>query len=112
MLFPFVVHLLDIVGSTIGLYFVYTKKGLPSFEKEYTTLEDPLVILKRGYRISFLFGFFGFLCISYMLLYTDSPYSWFCYAFCGFIGTIISYLFLECTEYYTDYNNKPVRKIV
>ena len=108
MLFPFAVHLLDILGSTIGLFFVSTKKRLPSFEKDYTSLEDPLKILKRGYKVAFLCGISGFVLISYLLLGTDYPNSWFCYAFCGIIGAVISFLFLECTEYYTDYNNKPV----
>lgn len=31
---------------------------------------------------------------------------------CGWIGICISYLFIEITRYYTDYNFNPVRKIV
>jgi hypothetical protein len=31
---------------------------------------------------------------------------------CGWIGICISYLFIEITRYYTDYNFTPVRKIV
>jgi len=68
MLFPFAVHLLDIIGSTIGIFFVRTKKGLPSFEKDYTSLEDPLIILKRGYKVAFSFGVAGFILISYLFL--------------------------------------------
>jgi hypothetical protein len=70
MLFPFVVHLLDVIGSTIGLFFVSTKKGLPSFEKEYESLEDPLKILKRGYKVAFVCGISGFIFISYIFLST------------------------------------------
>lgn len=71
MLFPFSVHILDLIGSSIGLCFVKTKPGLPSFEKDYVSLEDPLVILKRGYKVAFCFGIFGFIFISYMFLSTD-----------------------------------------
>ena len=112
MMFPFSVHILDIIGSSIGLLFVSTKPGLPSFEKDFTTLEDPLIILKRGYKVAFVIGVCGFIFISYMFLSTDIADSWMCYAICGIIGAVISYLFLECTQYYTDYNNKPVKRIV
>lgn len=71
MLFPFSVHLLDIIGSSIGLLFVRTKPGLPSFEKDYASLEDPLIILKRGYKVAFACGVFGFVFISYMFLSTN-----------------------------------------
>jgi hypothetical protein len=71
MLFPFAVHILDIIGSSIGLLFVSTKPGLPSFEKDFSALEDPLKILKRGYKVSVMFGIAGFIFISYMFLSTD-----------------------------------------
>ena len=97
MLFPFSVHILDIIGSSIGMYFVKTKPGLPSFEKDFSTLEDPLIILKRGYKVAFVVGVTGFILISKAFLSTDVEDSWICYAMCGIIGAIISYLFLECT---------------
>ena len=68
MLFPFAIHILDMIGSSIGLLFVKTKPGLPSFEKDYTSLEDPLVILKRGYKVAFTFGIVGIIFICYMFL--------------------------------------------
>ena len=71
MLFPFAVHILDMVGSSIGVLFVSTKPGLPSFEKDNASLEDPLIILKRGYRVAFIFGITGFIIISYLFLYTS-----------------------------------------
>ncbi len=32
MLFPLVVHCLDIVSSTIGMFFVRTRPGLPGYD--------------------------------------------------------------------------------
>ena len=112
MLFPFAVHLLDMFGSSVGCLFVETQKGLPAFEKDYVSLENPIIILKRGYKVAFAIGISGFLVISYVFLQTDMEDAWVCYAFCGIIGCTISYLFLECTQYYTDYNYAPVQRIV
>ena len=70
------------------------------------------MILKRGYKVSFVIGVCGFILISYCFLSTNVQDSWVCYAICGIIGSVISYLFLECTQYYTDYNNAPVKSIV
>ena len=49
ILFPLLVHTLDLIVSTIGILFVKTKPGLPSLKPDYGSLEDPLDILKRGY---------------------------------------------------------------
>ena len=64
-----------------------------SFDKDYNTLEDSLIILKRGYKVGFVCGISGFIFISYMFLSTDIEDSWVCYAVCGVIGAVISYLF-------------------
>jgi len=99
MLFPFAVHILDMIGSSIGVLFVATKPGLPQFEKDFNTLEDPLIILKRGYKISFAFGSTGIILICYIFLDAGiyAKDAWICYSFCGIIGAVISYCFLECT---------------
>ena len=63
MFFPLVVHCLDIFSSTIGMLFVRTTPGLPGYDNLY--LEDPLTIMKRGYRISMIIGLFGFFFICH-----------------------------------------------
>jgi Na+/H+-translocating membrane pyrophosphatase len=35
MMFPLAVHCLDIFGSTIGMFYVKTKKGVPEFNIDY-----------------------------------------------------------------------------
>ncbi len=68
MLFPLAVHCLDLLASTIGLSFVYTKPGLPEFDAGYGELEDPLNIMKRGYRASMVVGTIGFAYLCYLFL--------------------------------------------
>jgi Na+/H+-translocating membrane pyrophosphatase len=65
MLFPLIVHCLDIVSSTIGMYFVRTTPGLPGYDTVYGALEDPCYIMKRAYRIAMLVGVLGFFFICH-----------------------------------------------
>ncbi|EGR28715.1 vacuolar-type h+-translocating inorganic pyrophosphatase, putative [Ichthyophthirius multifiliis] len=112
MLFPLAVHCLDLIASTIGLFFVNTKAGLPEFDTNYGELEDPLVIMKRGYRVSMSVGIIGFIYLCYVFLNPErNNYAWINFSLCGMIGILVSYLFIEVTQYYTDYQYQPVRNI-
>jgi hypothetical protein len=64
ILFPLVVHTLDLVVSTIGVFFVSTKPGLPQYKHDYGELEDPLNVLKRGYYVALGLSLVGlyFIC--------------------------------------------------
>ena len=66
ILFPLLVHSLDLIVSTIGVLSVQTKPGLPNLKSDYGQLEDPLDILKRGYYISLSLAIVGlfFICSS------------------------------------------------
>ena len=110
MMFPLAVHCLDIFGSTIGMFYVKTKKGVPEFNIDYGKIEDPLDIMKKGYRVAMIIGIIGFPLICYNFL--NYKGSWMAFSICGWIGIGISYFFIELTRYYTDYNYAPVRKIV
>jgi len=44
MMFPFLVHCLDLLSSTIGLQFIKTTSI-----NDPNNLEDPLAIMKRGF---------------------------------------------------------------
>ena len=72
--------------------------------------EDPLDVMKKGYRVSMFLGIVGFPLICYKFLNING--SWVEFSLCGWIGIVISYLFIEITRYYTDFNFAPVRKIV
>ena len=68
ILFPLLVHSLDLIVSTIGVYFIKTKPGLPQLRDGYGELEDPLEILKRGYYISLILAVVGlfFICSTFL----------------------------------------------
>ena len=59
ILFPLLVHSLDLLVSTISVFFVSTKKGHPSRNADYGVLEDPLNVLKRGYYVSLVLALLG-----------------------------------------------------
>lgn len=65
MLFPLVVHCLDIFSSTIGMFFVRTTPGLPGYDAINGALEDPIYIMKRGYKIAMMIGLIGFFFICH-----------------------------------------------
>lgn len=68
ILFPLIVHCLDLTVSTIAVYFVRTKPGLPQFRHDYGELEDPLNVLKRGYYVSLILATLGlfFICKNFL----------------------------------------------
>lgn len=70
ILFPLVVHSLDLTVSTIAVYFVKTKPGLPQYRHDYGELEDPLNVLKRGYYVSLILALLGlfFICKNFLYI--------------------------------------------
>ena len=104
ILFPLLVHSLDLLVSTIGVFFVKTKSGLPSLKPGYGDLEDPLDILKRGYYVSLGLAVIGLFFICRTFLFVDAFPNAYLYFFgCSVIGVIVSFLFVMITQYYTDY---------
>lgn len=121
IVFPLIIHCLDIVVSIIGSNFVKTQPGLPMGGSDYQEIEDPLVVMKKGYKVSVLLGFIGIVLACYYLLNIPGlsdgvikekiDYSWMYFATCGLIGLIDSYLFIIITQIYTDYNYPSVKSI-
>jgi len=121
IIFPLVIHCLDIAVSIIGSKFVKTTPGIPVGGSDYQEFEDPLNVMKKGYKVSVILGFIGIiLCCFYLLNIpglTDGEikeridYSWIYFAACGIIGLIDSYLFIIITQIYTDYNYPSVKSI-
>jgi H+-translocating diphosphatase len=108
-LFPLCVHSLDLIVSTIGVYFVKAKPGLPSLKPNYGELEDALEILKRGYYVSLFLAIIGlwFICDN-VLNIPKFPMASTMFFACACIGVCVSFLFVMITQYYTDYNYGPV----
>jgi Na+/H+-translocating membrane pyrophosphatase len=110
ILFPLIVHSLDLTVSTIGVFFVKTKPGHPSKDSHYGPLEDPLDVLKRGYYVSLALAIFGLFFICRSFLYIDAlPNAYLCFFGCSVVGVIVSFLFVAITQYYTDYTYSPVQ---
>ncbi|CAM9975596.1 unnamed protein product [Ectocarpus fasciculatus] len=102
VLFPLCVHAVDIVVSSIG---VLTLRAGPSSE-------NPMNALTRSYRITAFCAFIGFvLCCRVLLHIEDKPSAWINFAMCGVVGICNGYIFIQSTQYYTDYEFQPVRDI-
>lgn len=112
ILFPLIVHCLDLTVSTIGVFFVKTKPGLPHHRHDYGELEDPLNVLKRGYYVSLVLAVVGlfFICNNFLFI-NALPQAYFKFFLCSCIGVVVSFLFIKITQYYTDYTYEPVRSI-
>jgi len=112
ILFPLLVHSLDLLVSTIAIFFVQTKKGHPSRDSQYGELEDPLAVLKRGYYVSLILAVLGLFWICRNFLYIpDAPNAYLYFFACSVVGVCVSFLFVAITQYYTDYNFGPVQSI-
>jgi len=112
ILFPMIVHSLDLMVSTVSLFFATTKAGLPQYKNDYGELEDPLDILKKGYYVSLILATVGLFFICQTFLYIPNyPASSMCFFGCSCVGVCVSYLFIRITQYYTDYTYGPVQSI-
>lgn len=100
--FPLVIHSLDLVISSIGIFYTRAKNSS----------EDPLEAMKRSYTLCLAIASIMFIITCRIMLYIESaPSAWFHYAGCGLIGIITSFALIRITQYYTDYHYAPVKRI-
>ena len=98
ILFPLLVHSLDLTVSTIAIFFVQTKPGLPQNRHDYGELEDPLHILKRGYYVSLVLALAGLFYICRTVLNIPGhDHAYLCFFGCATVGVVVSYLFVLIT---------------
>ena len=98
ILFPLLVHSLDLLVSTIAVFFVSTKKGHPSRDSNYGELEDPLNVLKRGYYVSLVLALLGLFWICrYFLFIPSLPNAYLYFYLCSVVGVVVSFLFVAIT---------------
>jgi H(+)-translocating pyrophosphatase len=113
LLFPLVVHTLDLVVSAAGIMSVSEvsdEDGMAS--SGFTQLEDPYEVLKGGYRKSLALSVVGFVVACRIMLHCPhAPNAWMHFAACGLIGIVTSFLYVRIAQYYTDYKFQPVRDI-
>lgn len=105
VMFPLLVHAMDIVVSSIGIAFVGGKA-------HGGDTSNPMTQLQRGYRVALGLSVVGFYFITAWLLEDpNSPGSSFKFFLCGIVGMVCAYIIVLSTQYYTDYEYPPVQSI-
>eukprot|EP01062_Namystynia_karyoxenos_P059564 TRINITY_DN509_c0_g1_i9.p1 TRINITY_DN509_c0_g1~~TRINITY_DN509_c0_g1_i9.p1 ORF type:complete len:877 (+),score=314.68 TRINITY_DN509_c0_g1_i9:119-2632(+) len=126
MFFPVLVHVFDVLISSIGVCVIRPRKvdplppriptdieaSKPAVVDHTAGMEDPLKTIERGYVISLGLALMVLAGLSMTMLDSDkAPGVWKGFYGCAITGIVTSYLFVEFTKYYTDYNYGPVRRI-
>jgi K(+)-stimulated pyrophosphate-energized sodium pump len=99
ILFPLIVHAINLVASTIGVAVVRAKET-----------EDPMNALNRGFYVTAAIALAGFGVIVWKMLDGPGVQPGWLFA-CGVIGLATAFLFVWITEYYTESRYRPVRSI-
>src|SRR6201994_3180122 len=95
ILFPLMVHAINLVASFVGVLVVHSREE-----------QDPMDALNRGYYVTTLLALVGFAAAVYYMLQGR----WWLLS-CGVIGMMTSFLFVRITEYYTETRYRPVQSI-
>ena len=99
ILFPLMVHAINLIASIIGVAVVKTNDT-----------EDPMRALNRGFYVTSALALAGFGGIVYKML--NGPGVQPMYLFlCGVIGLVTAFLFVWITQYYTESQYRPVQSI-
>jgi K(+)-stimulated pyrophosphate-energized sodium pump len=99
ILFPLMVHAINLIASIIGVAIVKTNDT-----------EDPMSALNRGFYVTATLALAGFAGIVYIML--NGPQVQPLYLFlCGVIGLATAFLFVWITQYYTESKYRPVKSI-
>ena len=99
ILFPLIVHAVNLIASTIGVAVVRAKET-----------EDPMHALNRGFYVTAIIALAGFGVIVWKMLNGPGVEPAWLFA-CGVIGLVTAFLFVWITEYYTESRYRPVRLI-
>ena len=95
ILFPLIVHAINLVASFVGVLVVHSRED-----------QDPMDALNRGYYVTTLLALAGFAGAVYYMLQGR----WWLLS-CGVVGMVTSFLFVRITEYYTETRYRPVQSI-
>ena len=99
ILFPLIVHAINLVASLIGVTVVSCKED-----------EDPMHALNRGFYLTSAVALAGFAVAVYTML-NGPGVGWLWLLGCGVIGLVTAFLFVWITEYYTESRFRPVQSI-
>ena len=121
--FPVMVHAFDIIVSSIGILSlgdgrpgsmpnIWYLTALGYGAEGATEMSDPMSILKRGYVLSISTASLVFLVLCRGMLHVpEVPWAWLHFYGCGVVGMMTSFIFINATQYYTDYAYAPVQSI-
>jgi K(+)-stimulated pyrophosphate-energized sodium pump len=99
ILFPLIVHAINLIASIVGVAVVKTNDT-----------EDPMSALNRGFYVTSFLALLGFAgAVFYMLNGPGVQPVWL--LGCGIIGLITAFLFVWITQYYTESRYRPVQSI-
>ncbi len=99
ILFPLIVHAINLIASIIGVAIVKT-----------TDSEDPMSALNRGFYVTSVLALGGFAFAVYEML-NGPNVAWGWLLACGVVGMATAFLFVWITQYYTESKYRPVKSI-
>ncbi len=99
ILFPLIVHAINLIASIIGVAIVKT-----------TDSEDPMSALNRGFYVTSVLALGGFAFAVHAML-NGPGVQWGYLLSCGVVGMVTAFLFVWITQYYTESKYRPVRSI-
>ena len=98
ILFPLVVHSLDLVASAAGIMSIEAKPPASALPNE-----DPYAVMKGGYFVAVGVSAVGFVAACRLMLWAPhAPGAWAHFAGCGMIGAATAVAFVWISQYYTD----------
>ena len=100
ILFPLIVHAINLIASIVGVFVVKTRED-----------EDPMHALNKGFYVTSALALAGFAIAVYTMLNGPQVQPIWLLG-CGVIGLVTAFLFVWITEYYTEAIYRPVKSIV
>jgi K(+)-stimulated pyrophosphate-energized sodium pump len=99
ILFPLIVHAINLIASIVGVAVVKT-----------TETEDPMMALNRGFYLTSVLALAGF-AVAVRAMLSGPGVAWLYLLGCGVVGLATAFLFVWITQYYTEARYRPVRSI-
>ena len=99
ILFPLIVHAINLISSIIGVVIVKTNDT-----------EDPMSALNRGFYLTSVVALAGFAFAVHAML-NGPGVDWLWLLGCGVVGMVTAFLFVWITQYYTESKYRPVQSI-
>jgi K(+)-stimulated pyrophosphate-energized sodium pump len=99
ILFPLIVHAINLIASIVGVAVVKAKET-----------DDPMRALNRGFYLTSALALAGFAIAVHAML-NGPGVQWLWLLGCGVVGLITAFLFVWITQYYTESRYRPVQSI-